>query len=543
MSFDDDVWFCGQGSCTGYDFLSSSLLGEDAAEEDENIDYYFCTTASFDVAELDGVESYGKDTDLNDDEEEEDEQVPYFPTNTFSKIIYKPSRLLRRPAKRGGNGNQAIARGRGNLWMREEHFRKNETWKISRVCSGGFHTQYNLFFIENDERTYFYMSSDTLQVLRKFEFSTLFDNMLKKMITKYHREKNFNSKNNNNCDHLTCSSLHRNEHVTLSETMCASREMKDIICNNANYVLFEMMDGRLYLFDIWKIILFPFPVVKFKSDSIIIYSNIMSEEIICYLKNQERTLRIWISKECNKDIQLPTECCNLKQVAAYSENFHYFVDMQNQLFMHQHSIFSGSSRAIIDDVTTRVLLPNQHTMVHSNIKQICCGASHILVLMDNGVVYTRGSNQYGQCGVHGASKLPEFMQIDVSTPVKSLSACPNCSVFITQNMFIFLGAVFDPFEQDDRSNVHDEDLKQQYYELHSRFKSVHIIKKEKRFETVECGTLCCFVYSGRHFMRSCDALRDGMLQFFSRLNYQLMEANQVSEDNRYTFIDLDVLCL
>ncbi|KAG2377709.1 hypothetical protein C9374_008794 [Naegleria lovaniensis] len=517
-----EMWFCGQGSCTGYDF--SSLFGEQDAsdEENENIDYYFCTAASFDIAELDGDESYGNDTDLNEGDEEEeydDEQVPYFPTSTFSRIIYKPSRLLRRPAKRGGN--QTIARGRGKLWMRDDHFRKNEPWVISRVCSGGFHTQYNLFFIENDERKYFYMSSDTLQVLRKFEFSVLFEHMLKKMI------------HNHQTNNLSSSSVHTE--IVLSEIICGSREMKDIICNNANYVLFEMMDGRLYLFDIWRIILFPFPVVNFKSDSIIIYSNIMSEEIICYLKNQERTLRIWISQECNKSISLPVECNTLKQIAAYSENYHYFVDVQNQLFMHQHSIFSGSSRAIIDDIITHVSLPNHDEIAGSNVKQICCGASHILVLFDNGIVLARGSNQYQQCGVHGTTKLLEFVTINVSSPVKSISACPNCSVLMTHSTFIFIGAVFDPFEkQDQKSN-------RSYHELYSRFTSIYIISKEKQFETVECGTLCCFVYP-KLYLSFYDALRDGILQFFSRLNHQLMEANQF-RNHPCNFTDLNMVCL
>ena len=261
-----------------------------------------------------------------------------------------------------------------------------------------------------------------------------------------------------------------------------SVEMNNIVCNNSTHVLFEMMDGRLYLFNINQGLFKPFRI-PIRMNLGLVYANIMSRSILYQLGNDNVLVIHNTTKSDILEIEIE-EKSPLKLLSGYVNGLSLFIAENNKLYGYTRTKAYGFPSLSYDTVTY-IETPFEKA---SHVKSIQCGAYFVLILLDNGQVFGRGMNtQYQICLTH-ANTYCEFIQIDFGCCINSISCSSSCSILETDRAFIFLGELTSCFQSNsDRENI-SYIVKKEKIPLKLRQNGFH------KTQQVACGPFHCFIY-------------------------------------------------
>ena len=93
---------------------------------------------------------------------------------------------------------------------------------------------------------------------------------------------------------------------------------------------------------------------------------------------------------------------------------------------------NGSSQLGLGDTKSRTIF-TQITTNTDDIKSIYCGASHTIILKNNGTLWACGNNQYGQLGLGDATNRKTFTLIGINTNNIKSVYCGNSYTLILKN--------------------------------------------------------------------------------------------------------------
>ncbi|KAG2374036.1 hypothetical protein C9374_011115 [Naegleria lovaniensis] len=340
---------------------------------------------------------------------------------------------------------------------KSEH--KESSLNISYICTGGEEISYTLLFLNGHEQEFFLLAaSPGVDKLQKVYFTNLF---------------------------LQMSQAQSNSTDSTANLFRGIREMKQIICNNKNSVVFEMLDGELYLFDVPKMKLFPFAVPHKKTikrigsgimSPYILVNTMDTDEIMVLRTEEEEQDRKIIFSERPADIKF-MKCC--------FEPIFIFVLKNNWMYAWK----DGAHNMSFDfpDKTVSRLATGFES--EGNVIGIDTGYAHVVVLLDNGAVYTRGLNNFGQCLDHNIHVL-EFKKFVLTCPIVSVHCGSICTCVMTRNEIAFFGEVSGSFKK--QSDLADE---------YKSFTSVCVRKKQFSDEQVSLGTWHGFIYRNSFQMK------------------------------------------
>ena len=160
-----------------------------------------------------------------------------------------------------------------------------------------------------------------------------------------------------------------------------SRRFNRCLACCEGYVILEMEDEELYIFEIVDEVLKPF---KLEKKVKLIAHNMMSSTVAVYFT--DHTLRIVDLTNDNKlgnEIELINNS-PIKVLAKYAADLFIFVHQDDSMYIYRNDEESDGFVSIPDNVTTQI-----KTEFSSPIKQLVAGYSHFVVLLEDGKCYTR----------------------------------------------------------------------------------------------------------------------------------------------------------
>ncbi|KAG2388263.1 hypothetical protein C9374_000427 [Naegleria lovaniensis] len=405
-------------------------------------------------------------------DQDNDEYNPYDIDNRFEKFEYRPS-LIRKDTE--------------EMISFFEHSTLDHPLDISYICAGGELTTYSLLFLNGHEHEFFLQAhrKSGTDRFQKVSFERLFEQMIQKLL---HDEKNSGDRRERS------SNTQKGDSTQLS--FQDSREMKQIICNNAHCIVFEMMDGKLYLYDIENVVLFPF-ITSHKCNLKCIGSGIMSPVILVNdIWNDDTVMVIdtnaWIREDGYINyydnitkITFREKSAEIKFMKSYCRELFLFVLTNNWLYVWGFGTSRYGFEHCPEKTITRVTTGFEH---EGNIIAMETGFAHVALLLDSGSVYVRGLNNFQQCvhNITDSESLDEFYKIPLKKPVLSLCCGSTCTCIVTRDDIVFFGEVCERFIDPPVSVVLDGD-----YQSFSRF-WVH--RKEFSNEEVSLGPWHGFIY-------------------------------------------------
>ncbi|KAG2383106.1 hypothetical protein C9374_004443 [Naegleria lovaniensis] len=353
---------------------------------------------------------------------------------------------------------------------------------ISYICSGGEEVTYSLFFLNGHEHKYFLqaVSRHLVKQLQAISFDDLFDEMIKK--------KSY-SNTPQDLDHEAWIKFPSHALDTVSRR--DSREMKQIVCHNKNRVLFEMMDGKLYFYNMILKQMYPFAIPD-RGSITCIGSGTMSPFILVNTVNDQdniltfNTDRIDLgATEGKNKIAFPNKPAEIKFMKCYCRQLFIFVLKNNYMYAFKGagctSIYGFEN--IPQEVVSRVVTGFEN---EGNIIGIDTGFAHVAVLLDNGAVYTMGLNNFGQLSqpvLRDEDTVMSFVKIALKVPSLAVCCGSTCTCVLTTSDIIFFGEVKNEFILTDPVD--------QEYKSFTRF-WVH--KKQYSDQDVSLGPWHGFIY-------------------------------------------------
>ncbi|KAG2375124.1 hypothetical protein C9374_010128 [Naegleria lovaniensis] len=405
----------------------------------------------------------------------------------FEEFEYKPPSIRKYNVREEEENN-----------MEEHSTLDDDPLNISYICAGGEYIPYSLLFLSGHEHQFFlqaHTDSENSSAFQKISFKRLFQSMIEKhfnfeMCTQIGQHKGIN---NNKVNAPQCQTSFQD-----------SREMKQIICNNANCVLFEMMDGKLYLYDVGKVELFPF-IIPHKSYAWCIGSGIMSSIVLVNDIWQDDIVALetknsaWLKEDgtINEDkltkIAFPEKPANIKFMRCYCRTLFLFVLTNNWLYVWHHGSATFGFHSCAEKTVTRVTTGFE---ADGNIVAIETGFAHVALLLDNGLVFVRGLNNFRQCSPNDVENLEEFFKIPLKAPVLSICCGSTCTCVTTRNDMIFFGEVYSTFIENSERTV--PLFKEEYQTV---FTSLWVHAKQYFNEEVALGPWHAFIYQRTFHVR------------------------------------------
>lgn len=307
-----------------------------------------------------------------------------------------------------------------SIVLKNELFKNNENrddligegeLPLSMVVSAGESKPYTLYFFEGNEPRWFFKE-------RKYIFEVLFNQM------------------------------------TTRPEPHWSRLMKRVVLVNNNGPLFEMMDGRLYLFEIGTGLLSPFfieTITRIRT----IGSGLMSNVIMVQTVDGKI-----IKKHFNdppKEITI-NDPSPVKLFSCYCRDLQIIVLENNKFFIVKAGSIQDSHYGFTSyplEEAVEVVTPFKN-----GIKKVASGYGHCVILLENGQVYSRGLNNYHQCATEEATDTEnQFFEISsvIGAPVTDIECGSICSAFRTKTEFVFVGSLYSNFFKGYRHKIEYED--------------------------------------------------------------------------------------
>ncbi|EFC39711.1 predicted protein [Naegleria gruberi] len=252
----------------------------------------------------------------------------------------------------------------------------DELLPLSMVCSGGESKSYSLYFFEGSESRWFFKE-------KKYVFEVLFNQMRPRAESHW------------------------------------SRLMNRVVLLHDNGPLFEMMDGRLFLFDIHTGLLSCFFIER-SSQIRVIGSGLMSN-IIMVQTTEGKIIKKHFNREPKEvviddpsPVKLFSCFCRDLQIIVLENNKFYIIKDGSSKESHYGFASYGF------DVPVEVATP----LFNSGIKKVSSGYRHCVVLLENGQVFTRGFNYHNQCANGDDTDIEEYFKLGF----QNLDYNPNTNV-------------------------------------------------------------------------------------------------------------------
>ena len=281
----------------------------------------------------------------------------------------------------------------------------DEPLNISYICAGGERTTYSLLFLYGYEHDFFLQvhQSNSTPNFQQVSFEKLFQNMTEKLLNlgddSGTSETSTNGVNKDVQKNSLTNSIKKSCYSSQKymTSFHDSREMKQIICNNSNSIVFEMMDGKLYLYDIEKVTLFPF-IIPLRSNAKCIDSGIMSPVILVndvwndYIIALDTSHSELITKDgtfnsdCITRIAFPEKPADIKLMKCYCRKLFLFVLANNWLYVWGYNGSRYGFETCPEKEMTRITTGFEN---EGNIVAMDTGFAHVALLLDNGTVYVR----------------------------------------------------------------------------------------------------------------------------------------------------------
>ncbi|KAG2378341.1 hypothetical protein C9374_008484 [Naegleria lovaniensis] len=373
---------------------------------------------------------------------------------SFLKLLYKPSCLSRT--------KNIKSKKKIKLFCDEEkkQYGDDEPLKFSFVCSGGdLNVSYSLIFLWGQETKFFLSISSKLHYLRKVTFHELFKGMKKANLG-----------------------------------LPTSKEMKRVVCNNCSHVIFEMMDDRLFIYDVESFKMKPFKVHR-RGDLIAIGAGTMSPYFLLYTK-QDPTQ--FIAYQCETETEeafpVPDDKTKIKFMTSYCNDLFIFILEDNKFYIRKY----GSEACGFDYYPKgRMVYVETPFEKRSPVIQISSGYAHLAILLQSGAVFVRGLNDHGQLTSHPEIIIEDlFFELNISSPIQSLCCGSICTCLISvTGEIIFIGPVV--LELKKQSNI-DQKFR--------GYNKIWVLNKEYDDQEVSLGPWHAFIYRKRFPIRKSDWL-------------------------------------
>ncbi|KAG2379546.1 hypothetical protein C9374_006663 [Naegleria lovaniensis] len=369
----------------------------------------------------------------------------------FLKLLYKPSSLSRNE----------------NVIFTVEKKHDDLPLKFSFICSGGEQVTYSLIFLMGEESKFFLSISNNLQYLRKVTFHELFQGMYD---------------------------------LNLDVPIGTSKEMKRVVCNNRSHVLFEMMDERFYVYDVDSFTMKPFKIHG-PRELIAIGAGIMSPYFLLNTTHDPTQIVVYqCSTQTETTFEVPCETSKIKFMTSYCRDLFIFVLENNKFYIRKTSSFDAYG--FISYPIQRMVYVKSPFEKDAPVVQVSTGFAHVAVLLQNGRVFIRGLNNYGQIPNTSGTDQDSFVEINTDAfPVRSLCCGSICTCLVSENgEIIFFGEVVTAFKS--QTNIDPKFRK---------YNKIWVMKKEYPDQEVSLGPWHAFVYRKRINIKKAD------MQFFLKL--------------------------
>ncbi|KAG2381460.1 hypothetical protein C9374_006449 [Naegleria lovaniensis] len=354
----------------------------------------------------------------------------------------------------------------------------NVSYMISGGC-GAYSNYYTLIFVVGTESREFYLIRHG-PLVYKLTFKELLSDD--------------DSDLNNMSSHVRNSSTTTEEIFEDLSLYKGSKEMKQVVCCNSTHVLFEMWDGALFLFSVAKQRLRRFHTCMNSGLAKFINCGHLSQTMIVCKRNLQDYV-ILVNTEYDQEIYIKLQMQGSRQIkfaSGYCREAHVFVMQDNKFYCYiwktpnkGSTMADGFGKEFFKMLYFET--PFEKTIP---VVQLACGYAHVVLLLQNGRVFTRGLNNFQQGGTSVGKLDKEFFEVQLDCPVRSISCGSICTGLETEREFIFLGQIGHEFEK-------LEDASYQRFSSVVDNGNVHVVPKSENEQAIVMGPWHAVIYRKR----------------------------------------------